>query len=536
MEAITNSAEGLDRRMFLKRAGTVGLGLTMAGGLLAACGGASSTSGEGTLAIGSTDWLPTDFYIQKSLGADLLGWSQMAWALFMGSGSGYEYRYGLASKYAVSPDGLTHTVTLRDGIAFHDGSPIDADAVAANLRGTFFVNDPLHRGKSAYIQVIITLGEPPVVKAVDVLDKRTIAIRLKEYRSDIRTALAFIPILSPKTLRMKSYGTDVKALEAGGSGPFRLTQFEPGAYAEFTKYDDFFEPVLPKRVLLRGYEDPGTLALALRAGDVDIASGLAKADYESATKSGFRAVTSQPAVNVDLIFSHPKDPAFADPRVRKAFALAMNRKAYVERFYNPGTAIESTQPIIPPGLPGFVPGLRPLPYDPEAARKLLAETGFKAPRLTIVAPTAEAPTTSTKELLEAIAADVNQVGFQVSVQVIALTGEAAVIEEGKAEAFVEGPGGQPEPFILFDLYFSSIYAPGQLSKYPIINRNLAAARVEHDATKRDELLQDVIKVTTEELLLIPIAVVDYSVLASPKVQDYHLSCTQLDSWNGVRVG
>lgn len=531
---------GLERREFLRRAGLMSVGLGLSGGLLAACGdggsGGSGAAGGGVLSVGGTGLLPDDFYLDDSIGY-LVGFSQMAWSLFMSRGSGYEYRNGLASDYEVSSDGLTHTVTVRDGITFHDGSPIDAEAVAANLRGAFFRDDPLHRGSSAYIHVIITLGDPPIVRSVDVLDARRVAIRLTEYRSDIKTALAFVLILNPKVLRLDDFGTNVRALGRAGSGPFRLTAFQSGDYAEFARYDGFFEKVVPSRVRIQQYADAGAVALALTKGDIGVASGLSKADYDRFARSGYTAVTSDPAVNVDLVFSHPSDSAFADPRVRRAVTLAMNRPAYTERYFNTGTAIESSQPIVPPGVPGYLDGREPLPYDPDAARALLAEAGVRSPTLILDGAVAQPPISSVKGMLEAIAADLQEVGIDARVRVLDGSANQALIDEGRAEAFLFAPGGQPDPFILFDLFFGegSPYGPGAQSRYPQIARALGEAHRTRDLAERDRLLEGILRLAADESLLSPIAVVDYSAMTAAEVKDFPLSCTALDSWNLTSV-
>jgi peptide/nickel transport system substrate-binding protein len=529
----------IERREFLRRAGLVGAGLALPTGFLTACGsdsGGGSSSG-GVLSVGATDWLPDDFYLDRSLGNHLLGFAQMAWSLFMSRGSGYEYRYGIASDYEVSGDGLVHTVTVRDGMTFHDGSPIDAEAVAANLRGTFFRDDPLHRGDATYLHVLITLGDPPIVRSVDVVGRSRVAVTLTEFRADIRTALAFILIMNPEILKLKDYGTNVEALGRAGSGPFRLTGFRADDFAEFTRYDDFFEEVKPSRVRIQEYADPGAVALALTKGDVGVANGLSKADYDRFARSGYTAVTSDPAVNVDLVFSYPKDPAFADPRVRRAVTMAMNREAYTERFFNTGTAIVSSQPIMPPGIPGYVEGVEPLPYDPEAARALLQEAGATGIELTLDGAVAQPPISSVKAMLEAIAADLGRVGIDTSVRVLDGAANDELVTSRKVDAFIFAPGGQPDPFILFDLFFAAgtPYGPGEQTRYPQIARALRAAHLARDVGERDELLRSIMQISIDETLLVPIAVVDYSAMTAESVKDFPLSCTALDTWNVTSV-
>jgi ABC-type transport system substrate-binding protein len=527
---------GLERREFLRRAGLLGVGLSLPGGVLSACGGDEGAAGGGVLTVGATDWLPNDFFVDRSLGNQLAGFSQIAWALFMNESDSWEFTEGLASGYRVSADGVTHTVPLRDGITFQDGSPIDAEAIAANLRGSFFNDDPLHRGSGTYLQMLITLGDPPGVKRVEVVDERTVAIVLTSFRADIRNALALIPIFSPEILRLDDYGTNVRALARGGSGPFRLTRFAPGDFAELEPYEGFFEEVRPARARLQQIGDPGALALALEKGDVAVAAGLAKADYDRLARSGFKTVVAKPNTNLDLVFSHPKDPAFGDARVRRAVGLAMNREAYVENFFNSGTATEAAQPIVAPGMAGFVPGLRPAPYDPDAARALLAEAGAPNPKLTLLAPTAVPPVSSAKALLSAMAEDLGKVGFDVTVSVLDGVAEQAIIDEGRAEAYVLAPGGGADPFILFDLYFGqgSTFAPGEMGAYPSIARDLAKAHATHDAEERDLLLSNIVKTVNDEALLVPIALASNSALTAAGVSNFPLA--SVHSWNDVSVG
>jgi peptide/nickel transport system substrate-binding protein len=538
MTSAPHDVQGMERREFLKRTVAAGAAFTLPTGLLTACGGEAARGPADVLSIGTTTWLPPNFFLESSLGLYLVGWTQIAWPLFIAKGNGFEYQGGVATDYQVSSDGRTHTVTIREGMKFHDGSPINADAVVANLRGAIFKDDPLHRGDSPYVHVLITLGEPPIVRSVEAVDARTVEISLTEYRADIKTALAFILILNPKILRKRNYGTSVEDIAKAGSGPFRLRRFRTGDFAELERFDGFHTEVRPARVRIQNYSDPGALALALKTGEIAVASGLAKADFDTLSESGFEPVISAPAVNVDLVFSHPKDPAFKDRRVRQAVAAATNREAYTDRFFSSGTATLSSQPVIPEGVPGYVDSLEPAPYDPERARALLAEAGVDAPRITLTAQSVYAPISSTRGLLEAIAQDMNQVGFRAEIEVLSSTAYGEALAEGKIEAMIEAPGGQPDPFILFDLFFGpgSTYAPGEQSAFPGIGRSLRRAHVSQDTAERDALLEQIITTTTEEALMVPISVVGYSALVAENVENFTLSATALDSWHPVTIG
>jgi ABC-type transport system substrate-binding protein len=165
------------------------------------------------------------------------------WPLFRTRPASFEIINALADGYTPSTDRLTHKVTLRSDIKFHDGSPIDATSVAANLNAAFNQTDPL-RGPGAY-QAITTFfgGFPGNFKSVEVNDPRTLTISLNSPRADLRGALCYIYMVNRKVMQAnaQAYGTDVALLKNAGSGPFRIADFQPGQFVEFTRFDGFVE-------------------------------------------------------------------------------------------------------------------------------------------------------------------------------------------------------------------------------------------------------------------------------------------------------
>jgi ABC-type transport system substrate-binding protein len=382
---------------------------------------------------------------------------------------------------------------------------------------------------------VLTLGDPPIVKSVTARDARTVVVVLTQPRIDIKTALAFTPILKPTIFSNKTYGTDVKALGQLGSGPFRLTSFQAGSFAEFERFTGFFEPVLPDRIHLQAITDSGALALALRSGQVSVAEGLAKPDWDTLARSGFQRIVADASVEADLLIGYPKDHALADKRVRRAVALAMNRQAYSKTFFNSGTAVVSSNPIVNPGMAGYVASLRPAPYSPKAAQALMAAAGVKSANLSIVVPTVGAPVSSMPGIAQAIANDLEKIGIKMKVIVSDPTSLSGGIGKHAFESTIVAPGGQPDPFILFELFArkAAYYAPGYISAVPSITKALNAAEKARTTAQRNRYLQQIITTMVQDSLIIPISSVGYSVLAKPGVKNFALSGTQIDSWHRV---
>lgn len=529
----------IERRELFRRAGVVGAGLALPG-FLAACGSSSETSSRGgTLSVGATDWLPADFYNGTVFGPQSEGMMQMAWSLFIGGGGdgrGVELRNGLAASYEPSSDGISHVITIRKGLKFHDGSPIDAEAVVANLRAGFFKKDPL-RGPGAWEQVTLSFGDPVTVKSVEATGPLSLAIQLTKPQADIRNGLAYMFILNPKILATKGYGTDAAQLAKLGSGPFRVTRFQPGSFVELERFDGFFEDVLPDRVRLESVADPGALALAIRGGEISVASGLAKNDFDSLLKNGYQSVTSALGVNIFMQFATPADDAFRDKRVRQAMELAMNREAYTKSFFSAGTAIVSNQPIVVPGMGGYNDSLDVVPYDVDAAKALMAEAGVSSAKLSVIDPTSFAPISSMKGILEAIAGDVGQIGIELDVNLVDFG--TYIAESSQHGAAVTAYGATNNPFILFDLFFRGPLgqrAPTDLRSAPAINALLDQA---HEATmdpeKQDALLARVVAMAKEEAIALPISQARYAALAAEGVKGFPLSSQLLDSWHRVSI-
>jgi peptide/nickel transport system substrate-binding protein len=172
---------------------------------------------------------------------------------------------------------------------------------------------------------------------------------------------------------------------ANGTGPYRLTRYVSGDVAVLEANHHYFGPAPHwDRVLLRPVPNVGARTAGLLAGDYDLIENPAAQDLPILKARGF-AYTAVPSDRV--MFLQPdvgraispqveaggKNP-LADARVRKAISMAIDRKVIVSRIMN-GLAVVADQYVLP-GMPGAIDDPPPRPYDPAAARKLLAEAGY----------------------------------------------------------------------------------------------------------------------------------------------------------------
>lgn len=536
-----STRETLTRRRLLKGA-AVGAAVAVGGAAIAACAPSTSTPGAataaptvgprkgGNLIIASGDALVPDLSYGNAFGPQGFTALQWIWPLFRTKPASFEIINALAESYAPSADRLSHKVTLRSGLTFHDGSPIDAAAVAANLNAALYTTDPL-RGAGAY-QAVTTFfgGFPGNVKSVEVSDPKTVTINLAAPRADLRGALCYIFIVNPKVLQAnpKGYGTDVALLKNAGSGPFRVSDFQPGQFVEFTRFDAFFEPAYLDKLRIQSISDPAARYLALKGGQANVVTGLSRADYEAASKDpAFRTHISNPGGNVFMVFNATRNELFKTNKdVREAIARAMNRPAYVDSFYPKGLAQIGTQVALAPGTPGYNPDLKALPYDPEGAKALLQKAGVTNLTLKMIDPPAFGGASELKSQMEAVAADLGKVGIKVETNLTDVAGYLAGTVNNDIAVTVYGNSGND--IGVASLYFRRPPTTYQSPPDPRYGQLLAEAEVALDLNTQSAKLKQLMQVSSENVAGVPIAYLSVAALSSVKVHDISMTASPLD--------
>lgn len=287
---------------------------------------------------------------------------------------------------AISADGLTYTIPLREGVTFHNGRPVVADDYAYAWDR---VLDPANESWAAsYIYTIQGAKEryedgAKTVTGIKALDPRTIQITLVQPDVTFLYALTQ-PFMAPVPKEeVEKYGKDFQA-HVVGNGPYRLTTYDPGGQTMlFDKHTGYHWPGLPyvDQVEYRWGVDPGVQILELSKGAADVladgldAQNLAKMRRDPKLKAQIveQPLFAQRWVNLD----QSRQPLFKDLRVRQALNYATDRDALSR--VTGDTAFTFGAPF-PKDLPGFPRTFQPYTYDPEKAKALLAEAGVSKPK------------------------------------------------------------------------------------------------------------------------------------------------------------
>ncbi|HEX5231915.1 MAG TPA: ABC transporter substrate-binding protein [Bradyrhizobium sp.] len=271
----------------------------------------------------------------------------------------------LAESFTASEDGLTYDFVIRKGAKFHNGDPVTAEDVK-------FSFDRYHGAANDMIKARVAAVETP--------DSSHVRFKLKNPWPDFLTFYATASAagwIVPKKY-IEKVGEDGFKKAPVGAGPYKFVSFNPGLELVLEAFPDYWRKPPPvKRLVWKVIPDETTRLAALKLGEVDIAYSIRGelADELRRTKG----LTLKPAVvqgTFCLYFPDQFDPKspWHDGRVRKAAALAIDRKGSNEAL-TLGYSLISGNPIVPNNYEFFWQPPEPV-YDPEAAKKLLAEAGF----------------------------------------------------------------------------------------------------------------------------------------------------------------
>lgn len=273
----------------------------------------------------------------------------------------------LAESWDISKDGLVITFHLKKGIKWHDGQPFTAEDVLYTYQVTVNPKTP-----TAYA------GDFLKVKKAEVLDPYTFRVIYDKPFAPALTSWGS-PILPKHLLAGKNITTSSLAQHPIGTGPYRFKEWVAGQKIVLVSNPDYFEgrPYIDGYIM-RIIPDMATMFLELRANGID-RMGLTPLQYKRQTENNlFRKNFNKYRF---LSFSYTylgynlKKPMFTDKRVRQAISYAINKNEIID-----GILLGLGKPATGPYKPGtwpYNPNVKPYPYNPQKAKELLAQAGWK---------------------------------------------------------------------------------------------------------------------------------------------------------------
>jgi peptide/nickel transport system substrate-binding protein len=295
--------------------------------------------------------------------------------------------------WKVSDDRLTYTFTLRDGLKWHDGSPVTAEDCVASLK-RWGRNDGMGQKLMDF------------TASLEATDPKTITLKLREpyglVLESIGKPSSLVPFMMPKRMAETPPGQQIK--EQIGSGPFKFVaaEFQPGVKAVYVKNTDYVprkEPpswtsgakvVKVDRVEWITMPDAQTAVNALQSGDIDfmenppwdllpVLGANRELKIETLNKLGFQTLG-----RMNFLY-----PPFDNPKVRRAAFLAMNQKDVLDALVGNADYYRICGAIFVCGTPlASDTGAETLVRGDgmAAAKKLLAESGYDGTPVVLMAP------------------------------------------------------------------------------------------------------------------------------------------------------
>ena len=400
----------------------------------------------------------------------------------------------LAESWKWSDDGKSITFKLRKGLTFSDGTPLTADDVAftftrlldpktkAPYQGSF----TNIKGASDFIK-----GNAKTVAGIVVIDPQTIRFDLDKPAPYFlnQVALPTAGIVSRQAV--EKYG-DTFGEHPLGAGPFALSKWDRGKDLILQKNTHYYLQGLPKldKVDFKLGVAENLQMMMFQKGELDLVAPISSADYamvqnDPQLKKDYFSVTGPRlfyvGMNVDV-------PPFNNKLVRQALNYAVNKEKLIQLENGRGVVMQG---VIPPWLPGYDKNLQPYPYDPEKAKKLLAEAGYPQGFETdlLVPDYFDQP-----NIAIAIQSDLANVGVKVNIRQQSYPiFRQTVKEKGKVSMFLlQWATDFPDPENVLSMLFNGSHAGQQNFTWynnPTVNSLLDEADGTMDKTKRMGLYQ-----------------------------------------------
>ena len=281
----------------------------------------------------------------------------------------------LAERWDVSADGTVYTFHLRQNARFHDGRPVTAQDVVYSWEraaSPALASDTVLTYLGDIVGVLeMTEGTTDHISGLRVMDDHTLQVTIDAPKPYFLLKLTFAT----------AYIVDRTNVESGaewyrtpnGTGPYKLvewTRFERKVY-EANK--DFYlgAPSIPYIVVLL-YAGEGQRLY--ESGEIDITGIYSVERFTDPSEPLHNELITGVSLCTEYMVFDTTRPPFDDVNVRKAFSMAFDRQKYIDVVLD-GHALPAIG-LYPPGLPGFNVGLKGLPYDPEQARQLLAQSKY----------------------------------------------------------------------------------------------------------------------------------------------------------------
>ena len=345
---------------------------------------------------------------------------------------------GFATKWEVSPDQLTWTFTIREGMKFHNGDDITPEDVAWTWNRAV--------GEDALGGFALEVG--PLLTSAFEVSGNTISVSTETPQSTL--PLFFASASPPRSVvfpqaHFESVGGIENFREAPvGSGPYKWVDRVPGQYIQMEAFEDHYEKNPGYKVLqIWDVAELNTRMAMLKSGNADLITASVRSVEE--LQAADLQILQSPSANISWIWYNyawvPGHP-FNDKRIREAISIAIDREAIGEGLYNGQTTPACCYWVVEGNI-GYPGDVEPHPYDPQRAAELVQEADFGGSEIEILTFSGDADFVDQPGLSEAVAGYLEAIGLSTYVSVVdgpvlRETFDNAIKTDDEIEAIVKG--------------------------------------------------------------------------------------------------
>ena len=438
----------------------------------------------------------------------------------------------LAKDWDISNGGKTYTFHLREDAKFHDGRPVTAEDFKWSIER---VADPATEAILAdtFLGDIVGFkdmqeGRATSVEGVRVIDDQTLSLTI-----DAPKAYFLAKLTYPAAFvldRNNVEGNPQWFRKPNGTGPFRLSEYEPGETISLTR-NEFYHLGPPNLEEVRFILSGGDALLMYENDEIHVTGvGLINLDaiLDPSNPLSQDVIQAPPSFDVIYVGMNADEPPFDDPKVRQALNYAVDKETLTSLLLQ--GLVTPAKGILPPSFPGYNPDLRGYEYDPEKAMQLLRESKYgdnldELPRIVMTMPGSFGAPVS--PIMEAIIQSWRE---NLGIEIELLQTEWAIFLDDLKQKRFQMFGGMgwvadyPDPETFLDTQFHS-ESSNNHTKYsnPEVDRLLEAARIEMDEFARFEMYHEVEEMILEDAPWVPLWHGDSGyALLKPNVKDYYL--------------
>lgn len=423
----------------------------------------------------------------------------------------------LAEDWEMSKDSKTWTFHLREGVVFHDKPPVNGRELTS--RDVLCTMDRIRTLPGHQVGLLSQVAD---IKATD---DHTVVFELAAPYAAFDETLAN-PFLAILPCEGTEGGFDL-AEDAIGTGPFQLESWKRDQERVYVRHENYFLEGLPH---LDGYTttilpDAQAQIAALRSGKIDMITSLSteKRQVDALVRQidGLQLMQEEGTTQT-RVFMNAEEAPFDDVRVRRAVAMAIDRQGMVDTIRAGGTVAGAFTPSHFGALPTEqVEALTP--FDPESAKKLLAEAGYPDGFETTMVVTTGYGETIVREA-QWVQEDLAKVGIRLTLDV---QDYATYVGDTWPNSEYTIMYGLQTPMLTADEYLSTEWSSTGTRNWsnvsdPELDKMIVAQKLITDSAEREAALQEIERYIVENVSTpLPLYVYDGQTLMSPEIRGYH---------------